>query len=185
MGGRGSNGVARLLTGPNKTTQWKREQITISGVDITGQSNGAFVVFKTGGGMYQIYDKAKQREVTQGHGVDLKFDKMKDAKQHAITLATRSRATNKIATVKQLQKDLTAAKADATRKLRKYRTAAGAVTGFDWHGQTPNTNDPRYKKLVADRDKAKADYLAAVKKRGNLQKKLNKYTPKAQKNAPF
>lgn len=86
MGGRGSNNVSRLLTGPNRTTQWKRETVTIGSADYTGQSNGKYVVYKTPGGRYRIYNKKKRSDVMQSGGTDLTFNKLSDAKQYASKL---------------------------------------------------------------------------------------------------
>ena len=81
----------RLATGGNNTGAWKRTKIqvrdrqsqTFSGY-VTSSGNHA--VYSDGGGRFRIYDMKTQKTVKQGHGGDLTFNKLKDAKAYAATL---------------------------------------------------------------------------------------------------
>lgn len=90
MGGRGSNSTDRLMNGGRKpkpaAQKWSRTTITVNGQNTPAYSNGGRrVVYKDGGDRYRVYDTKTGQTVTQGHGVGLTFNKLKDAKQFAST----------------------------------------------------------------------------------------------------
>lgn len=93
MGGRGSNSTDRLMNGGRKpkpaAQKWSRTTMPIQdrqGQKYTAYSNGGRrIVYKDAGDRYRVYDTKTGKTITQGHGVGLTFNKLKDAKQFAST----------------------------------------------------------------------------------------------------
>ena len=91
MGGRGSNNMARIKRGGNtkqKPLTWKRRVVAIrdranSKENAYVDSNDRYAVYKDAGGRFRVYDMKKKRTVDQGGGVDLVFNRLKDAKEYA------------------------------------------------------------------------------------------------------
>ena len=46
-------------------------------------NGGSRIVYRDAGGRYRVYDTKSGKTLTQGHGVDLTFSKLKDAKAYA------------------------------------------------------------------------------------------------------
>ena len=87
-----SNG-ATLIKGNKASanaTKWKTTSTTIK--DRAGRqyktytNGGKYHVYKDDGGRYRVYNSQTGRTVNQGHGADLIFNKLKDAKAHVLSL---------------------------------------------------------------------------------------------------
>lgn len=85
--------------------------------------------------------------------------------------------------VKALQKDIKSASAQTTKARKAYYSASGAAIAFDWHGESPSSDNPRYKQYLEDQKKAKQAYDDALKKEDGLRKELDRTVSRYQKQS--
>lgn len=86
--------------------------------------------------------------------------------------------TERMARIKQLKTDLSAAKRSETKLKNDYAKKAGAVLAFDWHSRNEAEARAAYDKALTARNKAEARYNEAISKREGIEKQINKLAPK-------